>query len=59
MTSNVSEVCGETADECVCGLVPVHDGQPHLCERCSGSWVGVFDTDSFDVVAWPQAVRKR
>ena len=57
MTSNVSEpavVCGQMAHKCICDREPNHD-EPHLC-KCEGSWVGTYEADDFDVVAWPAAV---
>jgi hypothetical protein len=44
-------VCGATAAQCICDEPPGHDS-PHLC-KCTGSWLGEFDGDDFEVIALP------
>lgn len=44
-------ICGESAAKCVCEEDPHHAG-PHVCQ-CGGSWIGKYDSDSFEILRLP------
>lgn len=54
MTEPQPDLCGATAEDCVCDQ-PVGHADPHHCTRdqCGGQWTGDYETDDFDVVRFP------
>lgn len=47
-------ICDERANQCRCVREKGHDGD-HVCDptRCTGSWSGSWNDDSFKVTSLP------